>query len=57
MKRIILGILPLLLALSLQAQGVDYTKSDSMKAMGLLRDAGRLKDKSMGSYMVFLPVR
>lgn len=53
MKRIVLGILSLLLALSLQAQGVDYTKSDSMKAMELLRDAGRLKDKSMGSYMVF----
>ncbi len=53
MKKTIICILSLLLAANVSAQGIDYTKTDSIKVMNLLKKAKALKDKTMSSYMVF----
>lgn len=53
MKKSVICILSLLLAVNISAQGIDYTKPDSTKVMSLFKKAKNLKDKSMASYMVF----
>ncbi len=53
MKKTIICILSLLMAANVSAQGIDYTKSDSLKVVSLLKKAKNLKDKSMASYMIF----
>ncbi len=53
MKKTIICILALLLAVNVSAQGIDYTKADSLKVMDLLKKAKSLKNKTMASYMVF----
>lgn len=53
MKKTIICILSLLLAANVSAQGIDYTKTDSIKVMNLLKKAKILKTKTMASYMVF----
>ncbi len=53
MKKTIICILALLLAANVSAQGIDYTKADSLKVMDLLKKAKSLKNKTMASYMVF----
>lgn len=53
MKKTIICILSLLLTANLSAQGIDYTKADSLKVMDLLKKAKSLKNKTMATYMVF----
>ena len=53
MKKTIICILALLLTANVSAQGIDYTKADSLKVMDLLKKAKSLKTKTMASYMVF----
>ena len=53
MKKIIICIISFLLTVNMSAQGVDYTKPDSMKVMALFHKAKALRDKSMATYMVF----
>ncbi len=53
MKKTIICILSLLMAANVSAQGIDYTKTDSLKVVSLLKKAKNLKDKSMASYMIF----
>lgn len=53
MKKTLICILSLLLAANISAQGIDYTKADSLKVMDLFKKAKSLKDKSIASYMVF----
>lgn len=53
MKKLITTIFAFLLTLSVSAQGVDYTKPDSLRVVALMKKAKALKDKSMASYMLF----
>ena len=53
MKKLIITIFAFLLTVSVSAQGVDYTKPDSLRVVTLMKKAKALKDKSMASYMLF----
>lgn len=53
MKKLIITIFAFLLTVSVSAQGVDYTKPDSLRVVALMKKAKTLKDKSMASYMLF----
>lgn len=53
MKKLIITIFAFLLTVSVSAQGVDYTKPDSLRVVALMKKAKALKDKSMASYMLF----
>lgn len=53
MKKLIITIFAFLLTVSVSAQGVDYTKPDSLRVVALMKKAKAVKDKSMASYMLF----
>ncbi len=53
MKKQIITIFSLLLTVNILAQGVDYTKADSLRVVALMKKARTLKDKSVASYMLF----